>query len=278
VIGGGIVGLAIARELLSRYPGVKLVVIEKGRGVGQHQTGRSSGDVHAGSYYTPGSLRETLCRTGRQPLESYCAAHCLAFDKRGTLVVALDDHEAEILRTLHARAVENGLTNVRLIGQSEMVEIEPHMQGVVALHLPNTAVVDFGQVTEAIDDDIEEAGCTVRLGTAVRSLHVETGNVVQAALGDGELALDWVAICAGLYGDPGGRWRRPANRALSGRVLQLVAGRSDLVRALVYPVPKPNLPFLGVHLTCHVDGSVSVGPNAVLAWRSRAIADGTSRP
>src|SRR5580704_18241783 len=131
VIGGGIVGLAIARELLSRNPGMDLVVVEKESGVARHQTGRNSGVVHAGLYYAPGSLRATLCRAGGRLLKSYCAARDVPFDECGKLVVALDDSEAEILRSLHARAIENGLTSVRLVGQREMVEIEPHIRGVL---------------------------------------------------------------------------------------------------------------------------------------------------
>jgi (S)-2-hydroxyglutarate dehydrogenase len=269
VIGGGIVGLAIARELLSRNPGVKLVVVEKESALARHQSGRNSGVVHAGLYYTPGSLRATLCRTGGRLLKSYCAARGLPFDECGKLVVALDDYEAEILRSLYARAIENGLSSVRLVGQREMVDIEPHIQGVLAIHSPSTAVVDFSRVAEAIADDIVQAGGTIRLGTAIRSLRTGTSSAVRAELDDGELAFDWVVICAGLYGDrlaiSAGDEEDPQIVPFRGEYFELVADRRDLVRALVYPVPKPNLPFLGVHFTRHVDGSVSVGPNAVLA-------------
>jgi len=281
VIGGGIVGLAVARELLARNPGLNLVVVEKERALAQHQTGRNSGVVHAGLYYTPGSLRSTLCQAGGRMLRSYCADRGLPFDQCGKLVVALDDDEAESLRSLQARAVENGLTNVRLVGPPEMAEIEPHVHGVQGLHSPTTAVVDFGRVAEALADDITRSGGTIRLGAEIRSLRtMGTGRTVRAELDDGEMIFDWVVICAGLHGDrlaiSAGDEEQPRIVPFRGEYFELVASRNDLVRALVYPVPKPHLPFLGVHFTRHVDGTVSIGPNAVLAlaregYRGRQI-------
>jgi L-2-hydroxyglutarate oxidase LhgO len=270
VIGGGIVGLAVARELLGRHPDVELVVVEKERALAQHQTGRNSGVVHAGLYYTPGSLRATLCQAGGRMLRSYCADRGLPFNQCGKLVVALDDDEAESLRSLHARARENGLTGVRLVDPPEMAEIEPHVQGVQGLHSPTTSVVDFGLVAEALADDIVQAGGTIRLGAEIHSLRTEgTGRTVRAELDDGEIIFDWVVICAGLHGDQlaisAGDEEQPRIVPFRGEYFELVASRSHLVRALVYPVPKPRLPFLGVHFTRHVDGTVSIGPNAVLA-------------
>jgi L-2-hydroxyglutarate oxidase LhgO len=270
VIGGGIVGLAVARELLARNPGLSLVVVEKEQALARHQTGRNSGVVHAGLYYTPGSLRATLCREGGQRLKSYCAARGLPFDECGKLVVALNGDEADILRSLHSRALENGLNRVRLVGSTEMAEIEPHVNGVLAMHSPTTAVVDFRQVAKAMADDILQAGGRIRLGATIRSLHTGgTDSEVRADLDEGELIFDRVVICAGLHGDrlaiSAGDEEYPRIVPFRGEYFELVAGRRDLVRALVYPVPKPNLPFLGVHFTRHVDGSVSIGPNAVLA-------------
>ena len=270
VIGGGIVGLAVAREILARNPDVNLVVIEKETALAQHQSGRNSGVVHAGLYYTPGSLRTTLCRAGGHMLRSFCAARGLSFNECGKLVVALDDDEAEILRSLYARAIENGLTRVRLVGSREMAEIEPHVQGVLAIHSPTTAVVDFRLVAEAMADDIVRAGGTILLGTTIRSLQTgATSSVVRAELDREELIFDRVVICAGLHGDElaisAGDEEDPRIVPFRGEYFELVAGRRDLVRALVYPVPKPHLPFLGVHFTRHVDGTVSIGPNAVLA-------------
>jgi (S)-2-hydroxyglutarate dehydrogenase len=270
VIGGGIVGLAVARELLTRNPGMDLVVVEKEHALARHQTGRNSGVVHAGLYYKPGSLRATLCQAGGRMLSSYCAARGLPFDRCGKLVVALDDDEAESLRSLQARAIENGLTGVRLVSRSEMAEIEPHVQGVLGLFSPTTAVVDFVKVAEALADDVVEAGGTIRLGTEIRSVHNDgAARTVRAELDDGEILFDWVVICAGLHGDQlaisAGDVEDPRIVPFRGEYFELVEGRRDLVRALVYPVPKPQLPFLGVHFTRHVDGSVSVGPNAVLA-------------
>lgn len=268
MIGGGIVGLAVARELVSRNPGLRVVVVEKEDALALHQTGRNSGVVHAGLYYTPGSLRTSLCRAGGRMLKSYCDERGLAFDECGKLVVALDDDEAVVLRSLHARAIENGLTRVRLVGPGEMAEIEPHVKGVLAIHSPTTAVVDFGQVAHAFADDVVQAGGAIRLGTRIRSLHSTTDGV-RAQLDDGALTFDSVVVCAGLHGDrlaiSAGDEEDPRIVPFRGEYYELVPDRRDLVRALVYPVPKPNLPFLGVHFTRHVDDSVSVGPNAVLA-------------
>jgi (S)-2-hydroxyglutarate dehydrogenase len=270
VIGGGIVGLAVARELLARNPGMNLVVLEKEHALARHQTGRNSGVVHAGLYYKPGSLRATLCQAGGRMLKSYCAARGLPFDQCGKLVVALDDQEADRLRSLQARAIENGLTDVRLVGRPEMAEIEPHVQGVLGLLSPTTAVVDFVTVAEALADDIVESGATIRVGAEVRSLRTNgSGSSVRAEVDEDEILFDWVVICAGLHADrlaiSAGDVESPRIVPFRGEYFDLVEGRRDLVRGLVYPVPKPELPFLGVHFTRHVDGSVSVGPNAVLA-------------
>jgi len=265
VIGGGIVGLAVARELLTRYPGLNLVVVEKEDALAGHQTGRNSGVVHAGLYYTPGSLRATLCQAGGRKLRSYCGTRGIPFDQCGKLVVALDDDEAQSLRSLQARAIENGLTGVRLVGPPEMAEIEPHVQGVLGLFSPSTAVVDFGQVAKAFANDIVESGGTIRLGATVQSLRADgEGGVVRAELDDGEIVFGSVVICAGLHADrlaiSAGDLEDPRIVPFRGEYFELIESR-----ALIYPVPKPRLPFLGVHFTRHVDGSVSIGPNAVLA-------------
>ena len=249
---------------------MNLVMVEKEPALARHQTGRNSGVVHAGLYYLPGSLRSTLCQAGGRMLKSYCADRGLPFNRCGKLVVALDQAEAESLRSLHARALENGLRDVRLVGPSEMAEIEPHVRGVLGLHSPTTAVVDFGKVAEALADDIIRAGGAIRLGTEIRSLRTEgVSRTVRAELDDGEIIFDWVVVCAGLHSDrlaiSAGDKEDPRIVPFRGEYFDLVADRSDLVRALVYPVPKPQLPFLGVHFTRHVDGSVSIGPNAVLA-------------
>ena len=260
---------------------MNLVMVEKEPALARHQTGRNSGVVHAGLYYLPGSLRSTLCQAGGRMLKSYCADRGLPFNRCGKLVVALDQAEAESLRSLHARALENGLRDVRLVGPSEMAEIEPHVRGVLGLHSPTSAVVDFGKVAEALADDIIRAGGAIRLGTEIRSLRTEgVSRTVRAELDDGEIIFDWVVVCAGLHSDrlaiSAGDEEDPRIVPFRGEYFDLVADRSDLVRALVYPVPKPQLPFLGVHFTRHVDGSVSIGPNAVLAlaregYRKRQI-------
>jgi L-2-hydroxyglutarate oxidase LhgO len=270
VIGGGIVGLAVARELLVRYPGADLVVVEKEPALARHQTGRNSGVVHAGLYYPPGSLRSTLCQAGRRMLKAFCIARGLPFEECGKLVVAVDDEEIASLRTLHARAVENGVADARIVGPAEMADIEPHVRSVLGLHSPSTAIADFGRVASALASEVVEAGGAIRLATAIRSLSErEDRRIVHARLDEGELTFEWVVICAGLQGDrlaiSAGDQEEPRIVPFRGEYFELAADRRDLVRALIYPVPRPQLPFLGVHFTRHIDGSVSVGPNAVLA-------------
>ena len=226
--------------------------------------------MHAGLYYKPGSLRATLCQAGGRRLRTYCDARGLPFDQCGKLVVALDDDEAQSLRSLQARAIENGLSDVRIVGRPEMAEIEPHVQGVLGLFSPSTAVVDFAEIAKAFADDVVEAGGEIRLGAAVLSLRSNgEAGTVRAELEDGELVFDWVVICAGLQADrlaiSAGDVEEPRIVPFRGEYFELVESRRALVRALIYPVPKPDLPFLGVHFTRHVDGSVSIGPNAVLA-------------
>ncbi|RKS04452.1 L-2-hydroxyglutarate oxidase LhgO [Nocardiopsis sp. Huas11] len=273
VVGGGIVGLALARRLLLQRPGVRVTVLEKEDRVAAHQTGHNSGVVHAGLYYKPGSLKATLCRRGVGLLREYCAEHGLAYDEAGKLVVALDAQDEERLDDIERRAKANGVPGVTRLGPEGLREIEPHAAGVAALHSPTTAITDFVAVAEQLADDVRRSGGRVLLNTPVLDLRQQDDGV-RVLTGDplGERRIhrfDRLVACAGLQSD---RLARMAGAGPDPRVVpfrghyhELVPERRHLVRGLIYPVPDPQYPFLGVHLTRHVHGEVMAGPNAVLA-------------
>jgi L-2-hydroxyglutarate oxidase LhgO len=283
IVGGGIVGVALAHHLAGSGRDVAVTVLEKEPDLARHQTGRNSGVVHAGLYYTPGSLKARLCRRGVELLSEFCAGHGLAYDRCGKVVVALDQAELGRLEAIHQRAVANGVPGVRMVGRGELAELEPHVQGVAALHSPTTAVVDFGEVTRRLAADAAAAGADIRTGVPVRAIARDGDRVAVQADGD-RLAFDQLVICGGLHTDRlarlAGHEGDPRVVPFRGEYYELAPGRRDLVRGLVYPVPDPRYPFLGVHLTRRVDGGVLVGPNAVLAlaregyrWRDLRPAD-----
>ncbi|MEU8262632.1 L-2-hydroxyglutarate oxidase [Micromonospora sp. NPDC048999] len=268
VVGAGIVGLAVARELLIRRPGSSVVVLEKEHQVGLHQTGHNSGVVHAGVYYQPGSLKATLCRRGVALLREYTAEHDIAYQELGKVIVARDATEKARLVDLFARAQANGVPGVRLLGPDGLREREPHARGRAALLSPHTAVVDFGQVARSLAADVARLGGEVRLDTAVTGFTRRGEQVVLATTGQSVVA-EQVILCAGLHVDRlaalAGGDSAPRILPFRGEYYRLRPERSSLVRGLIYPVPDPRYPFLGVHLTRRVDGTVDVGPNAVLA-------------
>ena len=267
IVGGGIIGLAVARELLRVRPTWTVTVLEKEAALGQHQTGHNSGVVHAGLYYAPGSLKATLCRRGVGLLKDFCAQHNLTYDECGKLVVALDNDEAVRLHAMYDRATANQVPGLRLLQPEAMTEIEPHINGRLAIHSKTTAIVDFGAVARAMADEIIAAGATVLRGFLVRSIR-ETTDVVIGSKGS-DLHFDHVVLCAGLHSDRVaklvGAGDAPQIVPFRGEYYRLLDNRSHLVRGLVYPAPDPRLPFLGIHFTRRVDGAVDVGPNAVLA-------------
>ena len=267
IVGGGIIGLAVGRELLRLRPTWKITVLEKEAAVGQHQTGHNSGVVHAGLYYSPGSLNATLCRRGVGLLKDFCAQHDLAYQECGKLVVALNDDEAVRLRAIYERASSNQVPGLRLLTREAFREIEPYAEGCLALHSPTTAIVDFGAVARGLAREVAGAGGVVRCSFPVRS--IREGTDVAVGSGGEQLHFDRVVICAGLQTDRVaklvGDRDDPRIVPFRGEYYRVVPTRSDLVRGLIYPVPDPRLPFLGVHFTRRVDGSVDVGPNAVLA-------------
>jgi (S)-2-hydroxyglutarate dehydrogenase len=283
IVGGGILGVALAHRIAGMQREVAVTVLEKEPALARHQTGRNSGVVHAGLYYTPGSLKARLCRRGVELLRGFCADHGLAYDECGKVVVALDGGELGRLEAIHQRALANGVPGVRMVGREQLAELEPHVQGIAALHSPHTAVVDFGEVTRRLAADAAAAGAEIRTGVPVRRITQHAGRVEVDAGGE-RLAFDELVICGGLHTDRlarlAGHEGDPRVVPFRGEYYELVPDRRGLVNGLVYPVPDPRYPFLGVHLTRRVDGGVLVGPNAVLAlaregyrWRDLRVGD-----
>ncbi len=268
MIGAGILGLAVARRLTQLMPGAQVTVLDKEDRVAAHQTGHNSGVVHAGLYYAPGSLKATLCRRGMAMLKEYCAEKELPYEECGKLVVAVDDSERPALERIRQRATENGVPDLRSLDAHGIQELEPHAVGVEALHSPHTAITDFVAVCEAYADDVVKAGGTVRLSTPVTRI-VQRAGVVDLHTPRELITVDRLVICAGLQSDVVARWAgddaEPAIVPFRGEYYTLVPERTSLVTGLIYPVPDPDYPFLGVHFTKRVDGRVDVGPNAVLA-------------
>lgn len=267
VVGGGIVGLAIARAL-ALAGDFDVVVLEKERRVAAHQTGHNSGVVHAGLYYQPGSLKALLCARGRELTRDYCQERGLPYRELGKLVVAVTPEEVPRLDDIERRARANGVPDLARIGPDRMRELEPHVAGVAAVHSPHTAVVDYAAIAEAMADDVRRAGGRVLLGTEVVGVRTGEGTTT-VATSAGSHTLDRLIVCAGLQSDLLARMvgASPSPRILPfrGEYWTLAPSRSDLVRGMIYPVPDPRFPFLGVHFTRGVYDDVHVGPNAVPA-------------
>lgn len=269
VAGGGILGLATAMRLLERSPGLRVLVLEREADVATQQTAHNSGVVHAGVYYAPGSLKARLCVRGREMLLDFCARHGIASQTTGKLIVALRGDEMPRLLELARRAEANGVNGARLVDPAEMREIEPHVAGVKALFCPTTAIVDYRAVALACERIVTEAGGVIRTGCEVRGVDSRpSGLVVRTAQGDEETG--GLIACAGLYSDRLARTSgAPSDLAIvpfRGDYYTLAASRRHLCRGLIYPVPDPRFPFLGVHFTRCIDGRVIAGPNAVLAF------------
>jgi L-2-hydroxyglutarate oxidase LhgO len=268
VIGGGILGLATAREMLMRRPGLRVLVVEREPELAAHQTGHNSGVVHAGLYYTPGSLKARLCREGKVALEAYCAERGIEVQRVGKLVVALTEDELPRFEALEAKARENGVEGLETVGPERIRELEPHVLGVRGLWSPGTGIVDFRAVANAYADDIRAAGGTIETGRSVTGLKERPDGVLVETSG-GDVLADRVVACAGLWsdrvaaltGDDGSERIVP----FRGDYYRLTPDARSLVRGLIYPVPDPQFPFLGIHFTRRHDGAVWAGPNAVLA-------------
>ncbi|MFD0747684.1 L-2-hydroxyglutarate oxidase [Phytohabitans flavus] len=267
VVGAGIIGLAVAHRITQDQPDAQVTVLEKEERVAAHQTGHNSGVIHAGVYYKPGSLKATLCRAGSQSMVEFCAEHGIRHEVCGKLIVATGTDELPRLRALHERAVANGLP-VRLLSKDEATEYEPHVNCVQALHVASTGIADFAAVCHTLAALAEKAGAEVRFGTKVTGIAVrDNKQIIETTAGD--IRADVLVNCAGLHADRVARLAGvdPPARIIPfrGEYYELRPERRDLVRGLIYPVPDPQFPFLGVHLTRMVDGTVHAGPNAVLA-------------
>jgi L-2-hydroxyglutarate oxidase len=281
VIGGGIVGLATAYELTQQRPQATVTVVEKEPRVAVHQTGHNSGVIHAGVYYKPGSLKARLCRAGSASMVEFCQAHGIPVRVCGKLIVATDPAELPRLDALFERATANGLPVTRVTPEQAR-EYEPNVSCVAGLHVASTGIVDFGQVARTLADLVAKAGGEVRLGTRVTGLRPGRDGTTTVLTTGGDLRADRLVNCAGLHSDRVARMAglRPPARIIPfrGEYYELRPERRDLVNGLIYPVPDPQFPFLGVHLTRMIDGSVHAGPNAVLALAREGYSWGRVRP
>jgi L-2-hydroxyglutarate oxidase len=280
VIGGGIIGLSVADQILGANPAARVTVLEKEAAWASHQTGRNSGVVHSGLYYKPGSHKATMCRAGAESMIRFARDHGVRVEVCGKLVVATDESQLPQLRALADRGRQNGLA-VRELSAAEARELEPEVAAVGALHVPETGIIDYLGVCAALVERLARGGADLRLSTrAVGLAHRTMATTVQTTSGD--LDADAVVNCAGLYSDRVARFggRRPSARIVPfrGEYFELAADRRGLVRGLIYPVPDPRFPFLGVHLTRMIDGGVHAGPNAVLAMAREGYSWRTVRP
>jgi L-2-hydroxyglutarate oxidase LhgO len=266
VIGAGLVGLAVARQLAQSQ--VPVVVFEKEAAVAQHQSGRNSGVVHAGIYYLPGSAKAIMCRRGVELLQAYCADRSLPWDARGKLVVARNEAETAKLREIERRAAANGVPGVRWLDAAAIRELEPDIAGQAALLSPTTAIVDYPAIARSFSEDVTRLGGQVLTGTPVSGVR-RLGDEVDVVTPAGTHRLSRLVICAGLQADllaiAAGDEAAPEIVPFRGEYLRLRPHARGRVRHLIYPVPDPAYPFLGVHLTPRIDGEVDIGPNAVLA-------------
>ena len=269
IVGGGIVGLATALRLQQRRPALTIAILEKEPELATHQTGHNSGVLHAGLYYQPGSRKARLCREGKTEMEAFAEAHDIPVDHCGKLVVAVDPSELARLDALRDRAVANGVPGLEVVDRERIRELEPHASGIRGLWSPRTGVIDFRRVALSMADELRAGGAEIRTGHTVSAIDVRPSEVV-VTTGRGDVTSRLVVTCAGLQadrvaalsGDTGG----PSIVPFRGDYYTLSPQASGLVRGLIYPIPDPRFPFLGVHLTKRIDGSVIAGPNAVLAF------------
>ncbi|MEV7660696.1 L-2-hydroxyglutarate oxidase [Paenarthrobacter sp. NPDC089316] len=269
VVGGGIIGVAVARELANKLDGVQVTIYEKEDRLAAHQTGHNSGVVHAGLYYEPGGLKARLCRRGVELLQEFCADKSLPYEACGKLVIAQTPDEQKRLDNIFARATANGVPGARMLRGDQIREVEPNAVGLSALHSPETAIVDYAAITKALADDVRGSGGTIHLGREVTSLEQQASGVVVHTK-DGSEHFDLVVACAGLQSDrlakATGEPSTPRIVPFFGQYFLLGAEARTQVKGLIYPVPDPKHPFLGVHLTKRIDGEMMLGPNAFISF------------
>ena len=275
IIGGGIVGLATAMRLTQEHPGQRVVVIEKESGIAQHQTGHNSGVIHAGIYYAPGSQKANFCSTGGKLLREFCDERSIDYEMCGKLIVAIKGSEVPRLEELLKRGTANGAEGLELIGPEQLREHEPHVAGVKAIWSPNTGIIDFTKVSEAYSIEMREGGGDLITNAEVRTISRTNGSVhLETTAGD--LSAKNVINCAGLHADSVARMMGVDIGVriipFRGEYFSLKPDSASLVNGLIYPVPDPTLPFLGVHFTKRITGSVEAGPNAVLALKREGYA------
>jgi len=270
VIGGGIVGLSFAMQVSEQFPRLRVVVLEKEAGVARHQTGHNSGVIHSGVYYKAGSLKARLCVAGAREMVEFCARHGIPHEVCGKLIVATNVEETARLNVLLAQGKANGLEGLRLLGRDEMLEIEPFVGGVRALHVPSTGITDYSAVTAKYAEIAALHTTEVKTDAGVVGFDI-SGNGVVLRTRAGDFSARYVVNCAGLYSDRVARMAGDDPQMMlvpfRGEYYDLAPARQSLVRALIYPVPDPRYPFLGVHFTRRIQGNVDAGPNAVLAFR-----------
>jgi (S)-2-hydroxyglutarate dehydrogenase len=268
IVGGGIVGLAVARELIARNPRASVCVLEREREIASHQTAHNSGVIHAGVYYAPGSLKARLCVEGAREMYEYCEERGIAVERCGKVIIATEASELDRLGELKRRGEANGVPGLRSIDAAGIRELEPHARGIAGLHSPATGIVDFAAVARAYGADVLQAGGTIATGCQVEGVSVG-GRSLVLTHSRGSTEAGHVVFCAGAWADRlavlAGAQPDPRIVPFRGAYLRLISERSDLVRSLIYPVPDPALPFLGVHLTRHIGGEVLIGPTALLA-------------
>ncbi|MFJ4228848.1 L-2-hydroxyglutarate oxidase [Paenarthrobacter nicotinovorans] len=269
VVGGGIIGVAVARELANKLDGAQVTIFEKEDRLAAHQTGHNSGVVHAGLYYEPGGLKARLCRRGVELLQEFCAEKALPYEACGKLVIAQTAGEQQRLNAIFARATANGVPGVRMLNGDQIREVEPNVVGLSALHSPETAIVDYPAITKALADDVRASGGSIRLGQEVTALEQQAEGVVVRTQ-DGSEHFDLVVACAGLQSDrlaeATGEPATPKIVPFFGQYFLLGHEARQQVKGLIYPVPDPRHPFLGVHLTKRIDGEMMLGPNAFISF------------
>lgn len=270
IIGAGIIGLSTARQLQFRHPGKKILLLEKEKQVARHQTGRNSGVIHAGIYYAPGSLRARFCKEGAAATIAFCEKYGVPVKQCGKLIVATDELEHERLLDLYERARLNEL-DVELIDGAELKHRESEVTGFSAIHLKTTGIVDFSLISERLAEQFRGAGGELRLGATVTALTENDDHIQIATAADNSESTRYLIVCGGLMAD---RLTRMLNLDTDFRIVpyrgeyyRLPVEKNDIVRHLIYPVPDPALPFLGIHLTRMIDGSVTVGPSAMQGWK-----------
>jgi L-2-hydroxyglutarate oxidase LhgO len=269
IVGGGIVGLATALALAEKFPRLRLAILEKEARPGQHQTGHNSGVIHSGIYYKPGSYKARLCVEGARLMVEFCEKHDVRYERVGKVIVATAPAELPRLQTLYERGIANGVPGLSLLEGDQVKAIEPHAAALRAIHSPSTAIVDFTEVAAAMERQLRAAGVDILTGHRVTAV-ARGGGGLRLRSGSDETPARTVINCAGLYSDAIARLMGAATAVriipFRGEYYMIRPERHDLVRGLIYPVPDPEFPFLGVHFTRTIHGEVEAGPNAVLAF------------